>query len=125
MLRSSAYYTEEEICYLYKHAKNKRTEIRILMELTGADRETIIEILLTNGLIETHKAICIRCGHDFDQIFNYRKCSKCEREIEDLRMQINSIQNMKKVCDAKNKLRMARLDAEAELLRKKLKGEKT
>ena len=41
--------TEHEICYLYREARNKVTQLQVLAELNDTDRNKIIEILVKNG----------------------------------------------------------------------------
>lgn len=51
-----------EICYLYKTAKDKDDEIFILAQLTCSDPETIIEVLKDEGIYEeNHIQRCIKC----------------------------------------------------------------
>ena len=42
--------TEEEICRFYKSAKDKKTQITILSQLSGYPKEKVIAILKKNGL---------------------------------------------------------------------------
>ena len=45
-------YTNEEICMLYRDAKNKKTQIQILTELTGLREFQIINILREGGYVD-------------------------------------------------------------------------
>lgn len=41
--------TEREICYMYRNARNKNTQLQILAELNDVNRIEIIRILAKNG----------------------------------------------------------------------------
>ena len=53
----------DDICYLYKTAKDKDEQVFILADLTCSDPETIIEVLKDAELYEEKQIQqCIRCG---------------------------------------------------------------
>lgn len=114
-------YTEDEICDLYEHAKDKQEQFRILLDLTRADKETLTEILLTHGLIKPTKAKCPRCGHDFDRVLDQRICSRCESEIKDLRLQLKSKHALKYIRKAQAKVADARIDVEIAEIKKRIR----
>ena len=43
-------YTEDEICYLYRGAANKRGQIQILAQMNVTTKERIINVLKNNGI---------------------------------------------------------------------------
>lgn len=55
-------YTIDEIVTIYKNAKHKTEQIKILADLTGTDKETIIEILSDAGAYEPVYTNCTICG---------------------------------------------------------------
>ena len=116
-------YTEEEICDLYRHAKDKRHEFYILLDLTRADRETLTEILLSNGCLGVSKAVCQRCGHDYDKVSRCPRCPKCEKEVSEMRIAVKKLQTLRNFRKAQGKITVARMDAEIEELKRRIRND--
>jgi predicted Zn-ribbon and HTH transcriptional regulator len=76
--------TSEEICIMFKQAKNKRKEIDVLADLTASDAETIAEILRGAGLY-VERARCTRCGKEFGRLI-VPHCAECENKLARRRM---------------------------------------
>ncbi len=49
--------TEREICYMYRNARNKNTQLQILAELNDVNRIEIIRMLAKNGEKLTPRAV--------------------------------------------------------------------
>lgn len=116
-------YTEDEICDLYRHAKDKKQEFYILMDLTRADRETLTEILLSHGCLGVSKAICQRCRHDYDKINRCPRCPSCEREVSEMRLKVKKLQTMRNFRKAQGNIAVARMDAEIEELKRRIRND--
>ena len=70
-----------EICYLYKTAKDKDDEIFILAQLTCSDPETIIEVLKDEGIYEeNHIQRCIKCKEMYIEYGRLQICPSCRRK---------------------------------------------
>lgn len=70
-----------EICYLYKTAKDKDNEIFILGELTLSDPETIIEILKDEGVYEEKQIQkCIKCKNMYIEYGRSHICQYCKKK---------------------------------------------
>lgn len=70
-----------DICYLYKTAKDKDNEVFILSQLTCSDVETIIEILKDEGLYEEYQIQkCIRCGEYYIETRRAHICLSCKKK---------------------------------------------
>lgn len=73
--------TNDEICYLYKSAKNKDEEVFILAELTASDAETIIEVLKDAGIYEDNQIqSCIKCKEMYIEKCRGWICPECRRK---------------------------------------------
>lgn len=70
-----------DICYLYKSAKNKDEQVFILADLSCSDPETIIEILKDEGLYEENQIQqCLRCGIYYIETRRAHICLSCKRK---------------------------------------------
>lgn len=68
-----------EICNMFRAAKDKRKQIRVLANMTDSDSETIIQVLKDHGLCVRYGK-CARCG--FDSMLYFTKyCTECEDAI--------------------------------------------
>lgn len=89
-------YTKDEVVSLYRRAKNKKREIRILVELTCSDVDTILAILEDAGEFEGDYRICTRCGIKYPAESGRGRafCPVCrtkEREINEKRYQLKRV----------------------------------
>ena len=117
-------YTKEEVVSLYKRAKNKKKEIKILVELTCSDTETILEILHDAGEFSGDYRVCTRCGRKYPAANTRGRafcpyCRKTEKHISELKSDLKRI--TAKIQDLG--LESARIRAEIERLQNEKKTE--
>lgn len=75
-----------DICYLYKMAKDKDEEVFILSQLTCSDVETIIEVLKDAELYEEKQIQkCIKCGTYYIETRRAHICLSCKKKASYLR----------------------------------------
>ena len=89
-------YTKDDVIRLYKQAKDKKKEIKILAELTCSDFETILAILEDAGEFSGDYKVCARCGLRFPVVSTQGRgyCPKCrakERKISELKYELKRI----------------------------------
>lgn len=70
-------YTKDEIILLYRQARDKVEQIRILADLTESDTETIMEILNDAGEYQGNYKICSKCGQAYPVMFKNGRSNKC------------------------------------------------
>lgn len=80
-----------EICFEFQTARNKRTQIPILAELTGSDIETICEILKDNDLY-VKIGRCSVCGKLY-RAYMSNKCPECDMRMREQRAQKEAYKN--------------------------------
>ena len=104
-------YTNEELIDIYKHAKDKEEEIKVLVDLSDSDEATIIELLRDAGVYEGAYKVCIKCGRKFPGIYkrgHSNQCPECIKFKADYNRNIRVLK--------KNMAKMAELMAESNAL---------
>ena len=89
-------YTRDDVVSLYRGAKNKKEQIKILAELTCSDTDTIIAILEDAGEFDGTYRVCTRCGRKFAAVSNRGRafcpyCRKNEAEISNLKYELKQV----------------------------------
>lgn len=112
-------YTNEELIDIYKHAKDKEEEIKVLVDLSDSDEATIIELLRDAGVYEGAYKVCIKCGRKFPGIYKRGHSNQCP---ECLTFKSRYNKNIKTI--KKNFEKITELMAESNLILQELENMK-
>lgn len=109
-----------EICFMFRHAKDRQMQIHILADLTLSDDETIIEILKDNNLC-VKQTKCRKCAQMFNKYLD-PYCEPCRIMVNRAKQIERSRQAWVRQCIAENEaLRQDYLKKAADLLKENTK----
>lgn len=88
-------YTKDDIIDLYRNAKDKKREVRILVDLTCTDVDTILAILEDAGEFDGKYKVCTKCGKQYPAISNRKSfcpdCKKREYKISQMKYELKQV----------------------------------